>query len=58
MKFENSIQAEFVSINRENLINRTKNLDLLENELATIKENLCVIDEKRRMLANLSKLYS
>ena len=38
-------------------LHQTKSLDVLEQELADIQNSLEVIDAKRRMLANLSKLY-
>lgn len=59
MRFEDRFQAEWISAeNGMHKTNRTKQLDVLENELADIKNSLSVIEEKQRRLANLSRLYN
>ena len=59
MNFEDRFQAEWVSAGDAVLkINRTRHLDVLEHELADIKDSLNVIEEKQRRLANLSRLYN
>lgn len=57
MEMENNYQ--WVSVGNSGLmdLHQTKSLDVLEQELADIQNSLEVIDAKRRMLANLSKLY-
>lgn len=57
MEMNNEFQ--WVAVGDSSLMNlhQTKSVDVLEQELADIQNSLEVIDAKRRMLANLSKLY-
>lgn len=58
MRFEDRFNAEWISASDIAVSKSGKTLDMLEHELADINESLAIIDEKRRVLANLSKLYT
>ncbi|MBR1754478.1 hypothetical protein IJ732_06535 [bacterium] len=59
MNFEERFKAEWISAaNSAVTINsRTKDISVLEDELLNIKNSLSAIEDKQRILANLSKLY-
>lgn len=59
MDLENKFEAQWVSMSENNSMadNKAAKLELLEKELADIQNNIEFIDERRRVLGNLLKLY-
>lgn len=57
MDLEKEFNVQWVSTGEKNISSNVHRLDILEQELEDIKNNIEFIDEKRRVLTNLLKLY-
>ena len=58
MNYEKEFNMNWVSLEDTQIVHKSKTLEMLEHELADIQNNIEQIEEKQRVLANLSMLYA